>query len=115
MSNIQSLATIDHEGHSLELLIIPLDAHGFDFYELRWSKDGVVVSSITKDRFQKEAPYRRWVSGLVDFDPLSGKATIQVGQQPTGQGVVEYTLREWDLNLNKEIKFLRVCDDALDD
>ncbi len=115
MSDIQSLATIDHEGHCLELLCLPSDNGGLAFHDLRWAKDQEIVCTITNVDFQRGAPNRRWVSGLVAFDPIAGTAVIQIGELPSDRHIVDYSLREWSLLENLEVRFVEHCDDVLDE
>src|SRR5205814_1572991 len=86
---------------------VPIKGEGkaYDFYSLDWEiKDGakwvrkVVVS---RADFQKGCQRRRWVSKVQSFDPGTGRATLQIGEEglpdPVGAMLVTYSWREWDL------------------
>lgn len=91
--------------------------NGSDFHSLVWEtradKRWSPKVTITQSDFQQDAVFRRWVHEIQSLKPDTGFATIQVGEEgvPDDAGTVHvtYSWREWDLNLNKELRTIKVC------
>ena len=96
-----------------------LRRRSYDFLELVWQhrktdtwKD---IQRISKEMFQSTSPHPIWVSGIHSLDPAKGTAIIRVaeGDAPIGSKEIRYSYswREWSLNENLEVKFVRVCEE----
>ena len=107
--------------HRLTLYSAP-EGNGANFHSLAWAvrkgSGWCERTVITREAFQPPSRHRRWVANLHSFDPETGLATIQVaeGDAPVGARSVHYTYswREWDLELNCEVRLLAVCESPFD-
>ncbi len=93
------------------------NAKFFDFHSLVWQRlnDGVWIDhlTITKADFQRGGSNRRWVTSLHSFDPTTGFAILEVGEEfpvNANESVAQYTWREWNLNDNTELKIIPLDD-----
>ncbi|HKB06615.1 MAG TPA: hypothetical protein VKD90_30745 [Gemmataceae bacterium] len=90
---------------------------GLDFHSVVWEvRQGDLWFEhvvITAADFQRGNDRGRWVSALHHWNPVSGVAILQVGEEqlPDAHAVtwVQYSWCEWDLRNNREIRGLRVC------
>ena len=90
---------------------------GLDFHSVAWEvRQGDLWFEkvvITAADFQRGNDRTRWVSALHHWNPVSGVAILQVGEEPaprlTQVHRAMYSWREWDLRNNREIAVLRDC------
>ena len=95
---------------------------GFDFHSVVWVKliSGKEVEHLVLNRkdFITNPNMELWVADIGKFDSVTGNIIARFGQEKPGEGdytkTVEYSWREWNLNQNKEVRFLYVCEDIFD-
>ena len=105
-------------------LILEWDEQGGDFHSVVWEHlegaDWRTVHEISRDKFQWQYPFRRWVSDLHSLSPENATAVMKVaeGDKPAAVNPLEfrtikfhYSWRLWDLRNNCELKRLMNCDD----
>lgn len=108
--------------HRLRLVYVA-DDRGFDFHSLRFEEmvDGAwsLELLLTREQFQGEHEFRRWVSELHDVQDDSGTVVMKVGEEsPKGPAPLScrvlYSWRAWDLRKNVEIRRIKDCNRPFD-
>jgi hypothetical protein len=119
--NIKTLDEIVSAGGAdrlvLRYVLDPDDGEGLDFHSVAWEvRQGDLWFEhvvITAADFQRGNNRGRWVSALHHWNPVSGVAILQVGEEPAPRSTQVhrsmYSWREWDLRNNREIAVLRDC------
>lgn len=115
---------IDQSGnHRLTVTYKPVEGGGANFESMVWAvKDGEIWTNnivITREQFQSENRYRRWVAELHSFCPATGTAIIKVAEgdaveKAPGGVRYHYSWREWDLQNNREINLFGICKDPFE-
>ncbi len=128
--NVKVFGQITDEtgNHQLVLRFVEVDrpaqseGKAYNFYSLAWeAKDGAKWSEkviISRADFQKGSQRRRWVAKVRSFDPGTGCAILQIGEEEprdaAGATHVTYSWREWDVANNQEVRVIRVCQDPFE-
>ena len=94
----------------------------YDFHSLVWQKQIFLFwinhRTITRSDFQEGTNYRRWINDIHSFDPKTGLAILKVAESDTTNYAmachIEYSWRLWDLNNNKQISILKICESPFD-
>ncbi len=94
----------------------------YDFYSLAWEVQHgdkwIEKAVISRADFQKGAQRRRWISNIQSFDPDTSHALLQIGEEGprdlAGAMHVTYSWREWDVENNREIRVIRVCENPFE-
>jgi hypothetical protein len=127
---VEVFGTITDETGNNQLVLcyvqveIPMKGPGkaYDFLSLTWEcKHGaqwIPKVVISQADFQHGYDRRRWVSKLQSFDPSTGHAVLQIGEEgipdATGALQVHYSWREWDVLNNQQLRMIRECDNPFE-